>query len=88
MRQISQALAVALALSGCAQPMLDLHEPGNQQLIQAKQTLSGTTLAEPRRPLTLEAIEDGLRSAFAHVVVAATKLCMEVGADHDGPTVR
>lgn len=78
MRQISQALAVALALSGCAQPMLELHEPDTQQLFHAKRSLNSTTLAEPRRPLTLEAIEDGLRHAFARVVVSATKVCMEM----------
>ena len=68
-------IAVAVGLSGCAKPVLDLPEPDAAQRTSAKSTLNTTVLAKPRRPFTFEGIKDGYFKADSRVVIAVNRVC-------------
>lgn len=75
---LSRSLLLALLVGGCATPLLDIQEPTEQQLVEAKKSLDNTTLPDPPFPETLTPLKKKLETASARVVFAAQRVCQRL----------
>ena len=71
-------LLIVLSVGGCATPLLNIQEPTEQQLVEAKKSLDNATLPEPPFPETLTPLKEGLKNAVGRVVFAAQRVCQRL----------
>lgn len=77
-RLLYHSLLLAIFVGGCATPLLNIPEPTEQQLVEARKHLGNTAPSEFTLPGSMEALQTEFDKAAVRVISAADRLCREV----------
>ena len=68
-------LLSVLLLGGCATPLLNIPEPTEEQVVEARKKLDGVALPESPWPMAFQQLKEGHERASGKILFAAVEVC-------------